>query len=102
MLGLGLASANYWALTQAISPRSMIGRVVAYQNTIANAAGIVAPIVTGQLLGEEKNFDRAIACAGAALLVAAVAYRLMIRPEDVVRFHADCEGGHAQHASMVR
>lgn len=90
MLGLGLASANYWALTQAISPQTMIARVVAYQNTIANIAGIVAPIATGRLLGEEKNFDRAIACAGIALLAAAVAYRFLIRPGDVRRFRADC------------
>lgn len=90
MLGLGLASANYWALTQAISPRTMIARVVAYQNTIANLAGIVAPIATGWLLGEEKNFDRAIACAGLALLAAAAAYRLLIRPGDVSRFHTAC------------
>lgn len=90
MLGLGLASANYWALTQAISPRSMIARVVAYQNTVSNLAGIVAPVVTGHLLGAEKNFDRAIACAAVALLIAAVSYRTLIRPADVARFQADC------------
>ena len=90
MLGLGLASANYWALTQAVAPQRMIARVVAYQNTIANLAGIAAPIVTGRLLGDEKNFDRAILCAGAALLLAAVAFRTMIRPADVTRFQADC------------
>ena len=90
MLGLGLASANYWALTQAISPPSMVSRVVAYQNTVANVAGIVAPVATGWLLGADKNFDAAIACAGIALLLAAVAYRLLVRPKDVERFHADC------------
>ena len=90
MLGLGLASANYWALTQAVAPQRMIARVVAYQNTFANAAGIAAPIVTGHLLGDEKNFDRAILCAAAALLLAAVVFRTMIRPADVARFQADC------------
>jgi MFS family permease len=93
LLGLGLASANYWAVTQAISPVSMIARVVAYQNTIANAAGIVAPIVTGKLLGTDQNFDRAIISAAAALLLAAVAYRFLIRAEDAARFRADFGGG---------
>lgn len=90
MVGLGLASANYWALTQAISPRSAIARVVGYQNTVSNLAGVVAPIATGWLLGETKNFDRAIACACAALLAAAVAYRVLIRAGDVQRFREAC------------
>src|SRR5438552_10213062 len=35
LIGIGLAAANYWALTQAASPAAMIGRVVGCQNTVA-------------------------------------------------------------------
>src|SRR5262249_57727621 len=36
LLGTGLASSNYWALTQAISPETLVGRVTGYQNSIAS------------------------------------------------------------------
>src|SRR5690606_4340782 len=65
--GLGLASANFWTILQTMSPASFIGRAVGYQNTVANLSGICAPILTGYLVGEDKNFSTAIACAAGAL-----------------------------------
>jgi ACS family D-galactonate transporter-like MFS transporter len=47
--GLGLATANYWALTQTLIPVSAIGRVSGIQNSAASVAGIAAPIFTGWL-----------------------------------------------------
>ena len=44
LASIGLTGANYWALTQAISPRAFIGRAIGYQNTISNLAGICAPV----------------------------------------------------------
>jgi len=44
--GLGLATANYWALTQALIPGGAIGRIVGIQNCAGQLPGIVAPVIT--------------------------------------------------------
>ena len=79
LAGIGLASANYWALTQAISPKRLIGRAVGYQNTISNLAGICAPIITGLLVEKSGNFSSAIVFAAASLWIAAISYACLVR-----------------------
>lgn len=86
LLGLGVASANYWALTQTISPRGVIGRVIGYQNTVANLAGICAPVLTGHLVGEAKNFHMAILFAGSALLLAALSFAFLVNAQGAQDF----------------
>jgi MFS family permease len=88
LTGIGIASANYWALTQAASPAPVIGRVIGYQNTIANVAGICSPILTGILVDRTKNFDVAILFAAVALMTAAAAFLVLIRQRDVDGLHA--------------
>ena len=88
LLGLGLASANYWAMTQTISPARVIGRVIGYQNTIANLAGICAPILTGYLVGETKDFRMAISFAGVSLLLACAAFAFLVTPKGAEDFRA--------------
>jgi MFS transporter, ACS family, D-galactonate transporter len=83
LVGVGFAAANYWALTQAASPAAMIGRVVGCQNTVANVAGICAPMLTGFLVERTKNFDVSIAFAGCSLFIAAGAFLFLVREEDV-------------------
>jgi ACS family D-galactonate transporter-like MFS transporter len=58
--GLGLATANYWALTQTLIPGGAIGRIVGIQNCAASVAGIVAPILTGWLVDTTHSFDAPI------------------------------------------
>jgi len=91
-LGLGLASANFWALTQTICPPSIIGTAIAFQNGVANLAGMSAPIVTGWLISRTKSFSLAIISASLCLLTAAVVFMLFIRQEDVtvIRERATC------------
>ncbi len=79
LVGLGVTSANFWALTQALAPRSVVGRVVGYQNTISNIAGLCAPILTGYLVGGQGSFRTAIWIAGLCPFLAALAYGLLIR-----------------------
>ena len=83
LLGIGLASGNYWALTEAISPAPIVGRVIGYQNMIASLGGICAPMVTGFLVGRTKSFNLSIAFVGGALLVRAGAYLVLLRERDV-------------------
>ena len=88
LLGIGVASANYWALTQAATPASIIGRVIGCQNTVANLAGICSPILTGFLVDKTKSFDVSIAFAGVSLLVAAVSFVFLVRERDVDKLNA--------------
>jgi MFS family permease len=92
LAGLGLASANFWAMLQAVSPVAFAGRAVGYQNTIANLSGICAPVLTGYLVGETKNFQAAILFAGCALWVAAAAYAFLVREKDAAALKAALAG----------
>ena len=87
--GIGLASANYWALTEALAPPSLAGRVLGYQNTIGNLAGIAAPIVTGSLVAGTQTFALAILFAAAALWIAAAAFAVLLRQDDFDRVRAE-------------
>ena len=83
LTGLGIAAGNYWALTQAITPKALIGRVIGYQNAIAQLAGVVAPVVTGLLLGPQKNFLWPVLIASASPLIAITAINLTMREAPV-------------------
>jgi MFS family permease len=88
LLGTGLASSNYWALTQAISPESLTGRVTGYQNSVASLAGLTAPMITGLVVERTKSFDMAIFFAGGSLLVGLAAYVVLLREKDIVAFRS--------------
>lgn len=88
LAGLGLASSNFWSLSQAVSPAPIVGRVIGYQNGIGNLAGAVAPLLTGFLLGPSKNFSSSIMLAGISGWVAAAAILFLFRKTDVDAIHA--------------
>jgi MFS family permease len=88
LLGTGLASSNYWALTQAISPALLVGRVTGYQNSIASLAGLAAPVITGLVVGATKSFALAIVFAGCSLLVGLASYVVLLRERDIREFQA--------------
>ena len=48
----------------------MVGRTIGYLNTISQAAGAAAPLITGWILGPDKQFGLAVAIAGTAPLLA--------------------------------
>ena len=79
--GLGLATANYWALTQTLIPGAAIGRISGIQNCACSVAGIVAPILTGWLLQKTGNYEAPMLAVLVALLAGVLSYALMIREE---------------------
>jgi ACS family D-galactonate transporter-like MFS transporter len=85
--GLGLASANFWALTQTLCPSAVVGTVIGYQNAVANLAGVSAPIITGWLITNSKSFTLAIIFAGMSLLIAAGIFMFFIREADLSIIH---------------
>ena len=78
--GLGLATANYWALTQTLFPGAAIGLIVGVQNFASNLAGIVAPKVTGWLKPATYGYEAPMQLISVLLLTGAAAYWLLVRP----------------------
>lgn len=81
MWGLGLATANYWALTQTLIPGGSIAMVVGIQNTAANLAGIVSPTLTGWLIDQTGSFDIPIKTIGVWLVIGILGYIFLVRPQ---------------------
>jgi MFS transporter, ACS family, D-galactonate transporter len=79
--GLGLATANYWALTQTLVPASTIGRVSGIQNAACSFAGIVAPIVSGWLLEKTGGYQAPMMAVLVALVLGVVCYLFLIKEE---------------------
>jgi MFS family permease len=77
--GLGLATANYWALTQTLIPGGSIAMVVGIQNTAANLAGTVVTALTGWMIDATGNFDTPIRTIGIWLLIGTVCYVFLVR-----------------------
>ena len=77
--GLGLATANYWALTQTLIPGAAIGRISGIQNCACSIAGIVAPILTGWLLQKTGSYEAPMMAILVVLLVGVLSYVLMIQ-----------------------
>lgn len=71
MCATGIGNSNYWALSQHVPPKNMVGRTIGYLNTISVAGGATAPIITGILLGPQKHFGPAIVVAGLCPVLAA-------------------------------
>lgn len=76
--GLGLATANYWALTQTLMPGAAIGRIAGIQNMASNMSGIVAPIMTGWLLSVTGSYLAPMFMVSALLLAGVLAYVFMV------------------------
>ena len=85
-MAMGLASANFWTITELISPKAAIAVVVSYQNTIATAGGAVAALITGILIRDTGDFRMAVGLAGGSLLIAAGATFILIRETGVDKF----------------
>jgi ACS family D-galactonate transporter-like MFS transporter len=79
LTGLGLATANYWALTQTLIPGGAIGRIVGIQNCAANLPGILAPILTGWLKETTGRYDAPIQATWVFLIVGILAYVFLVR-----------------------
>jgi MFS family permease len=79
MTGLGLATANYWAITQTILPGIAPGRVAGIQNTALNLAGIVAPIITGWLKQVTGSYTAPMQTIWVVLIVGVAAYLFLAR-----------------------
>lgn len=79
MTGLGLATANYWAVTQSLMPKSAIGRIAGVQNFASNIAGVVAPLLTGALLDYTHSYDAPMRAILLVLVLGIAGYLSVVR-----------------------
>jgi MFS family permease len=77
--GLGLTTANYWALTQTLIPGAAVGRIVGVQNCAANLPGIVAPLLTGWLKQSTGSYEAPMWAIWFFLLTGVAAYVFLVR-----------------------
>jgi MFS family permease len=83
--GLGLVTANYWALTQTLMPGAAVGRIVGVQNCAANLPGIVAPLLTGWLKEITGSYEAPMHAIWIFLLLGVAAYLFLVREKYVPR-----------------
>ncbi len=79
LAGLGVATANYWALTQTVVPSAAIGRIGGLQNMASNLAGVAAPIMTGWLIERTGSYQAPMQAIAVLLIVGAAAYAWLVR-----------------------
>jgi len=83
--GLGLMTANYWALTQTLIPGAAVGRIVGIQNCAANLPGIVAPLLTGWLVQTTGSYEAPMQAIWLFLILGVASYVFLVRPKYVPR-----------------
>jgi ACS family D-galactonate transporter-like MFS transporter len=83
--GLGLATANYWALTQTLTPAIATARVAGVQNTAANLAGIAAPWITGALVQRTGSFNAPLIAIAFWLLMGVGCYLVLVKEKYALR-----------------
>jgi predicted MFS family arabinose efflux permease len=81
LTGLGLTTANYWAITQTIFPAGTVGRMIGIQNFASNVSGIVAALLTGWLKDKTGSYDAAGWTILGVLLFGLIAYGSLVRAE---------------------
>lgn len=68
---VGVGNSNFWAISQHAPPSAMVGRAIGFLNTISQVAGAAAPLITGWILGPQRQFGVALGIAGVCPLLAA-------------------------------
>jgi MFS family permease len=79
LAGLGVATANYWALTQTVVPSAAIGRIGGLQNMASNLAGVAAPILTGWLIDATGSYEAPMEAIAVLLVIGAASYAWLVR-----------------------
>lgn len=79
LTGLGLTTANYWALTQSLMPGAGIGRISGVQNFASNVSGVIAPALTGWLVQVTGSYNAPLRAALLVLLCGVAAYVFLVR-----------------------
>ena len=87
-ISMGVCSSNLWAVTQTLAGARVAGKWTGLQNFVGNFAGIVAPALTGFVVGRTGRFFWAFAITGAVSVLGAVAWIFVVGPLKQVAWRA--------------
>jgi MFS transporter, ACS family, D-galactonate transporter len=76
----GISSSNIWAISQTLAGPYAAGRWTGLQNGSGNLAGIVAPALTGFILGRTGHFQWPFALAALVALAGASSWLFIVGP----------------------
>ena len=78
LCGLAATPPVAWAAAGLIAPHGGVARIGAIVNCAANVPGIVAPVITGYLVGNTQSFAHAFLVAAAILVGGIVSYVFLL------------------------
>ncbi len=76
---LGLFTSNVWAVTQTLAGPRAAGSWTGIQNAIGNLGGVVAPYLTGVIVGRTGSYYLAFAACSAIILAAVASYATLVK-----------------------
>ena len=85
LCGLAATPPVAWAIAGLIAPRGSVARVGGIVNCVANIPGVLAPVITGYLVGETQSFVRAFLVAAAILVGGIASYVLLLGKIEPIR-----------------
>jgi MFS family permease len=89
LAGQSISATSMLSLPSAIAPKGHAGFIGAFQQMLGSMGAIVAPIVTGVLYDKNQDFESAILCAGAMLVLAAVSFIIILPRIEPIRLRSD-------------
>ena len=78
LCGLAASAPVGWSIPGLIAPRGSTARVAGIMNFVANLPGVLAPVITGYLVGNSQSFRRAFLVAAAVLMGGIASYLLLL------------------------
>jgi MFS family permease len=78
LCGLAATAPVAWSIPGLIAPRGSVGRVGGIMNCVANIPAVLAPVITGYLVGETQSFARAFLLAAAILFCGIFSYVVLL------------------------
>jgi MFS family permease len=78
-VALGMGMPNVYAIGQTLAGPRAGGKWMGIQNSLANCAGIIAPVVTGTIADRTGNYALAFFIAAAVVLTGTVGWGLVVR-----------------------
>ena len=78
LCGLAASAPVGWSIPGLIAPPGSTARVAGIMNFVANLPGVLAPVVTGYLVGNSQSFRRPFLVAAAVLLGGILSYVFLL------------------------
>jgi sugar phosphate permease len=78
LCGLAASAPVGWSIPGLIAPPGSTARVAGIMNFVANLPGVLAPVITGYLVGNSQSFTKPFLVAAAVLVGGILAYLLLL------------------------